>query len=80
DEPTANLDPLNSAKIEELVRELSREVTVIIVTHDAEQARRLATRGAILFMGRVVAEGPLSRVLSMPYGKLLQALVAASTA
>lgn len=77
DEPTANLDPLNAAKIEELVRELSREVTVIIVTHDAEQARRLATRGAILFMGRVVAEGPLSRVLSMPYGKLLQALVAA---
>lgn len=79
DEPTANLDPLNAAKIEELVKDLSREVTVIIVTHDAEQAKRLASRGAILFMGRVVAEGPLSRVLSKPYGKLLQALVAAQS-
>lgn len=76
DEPTANLDPLNAARIEELVKELSREITIILVTHDAEQAQRLARRGALLFMGRVVEEGLLSGILSRPYSKVLQALVA----
>ncbi|ABL78461.1 phosphate ABC transporter ATP-binding protein [Thermofilum pendens] len=64
DEPTANLDPVNAAKIEDLVKSLSREITVIIVTHDPEQALRLASRGALLFKGRVVREGVLSSVIT----------------
>lgn len=75
DEPTANLDPLNAAKIEELVKELSREITIIIVTHDAEQAKRLASHGALLFMGRVISEGPISSILSESYNDILQKLV-----
>lgn len=75
DEPTANLDPLNAAKIEELVKELSREITVIFVTHDAAQAKKLAQLGAIMFMGRIVAEGPISSILSESYDCLLQNLI-----
>lgn len=75
DEPTANLDPLNAAKIEELVRELSRDMTIIIVTHDAEQAKRLASHGALLFMGKVISNGPLSLILSRSYNDILQTLV-----
>ncbi|AKG38683.1 MAG: phosphate ABC transporter ATP-binding protein [Infirmifilum uzonense] len=74
DEPTANLDPVNAAKIEEVIRELSRDVTVIIVTHDPGQARRVANRAAILFMGRLVREGPLHSVLHDSYSQLIQRL------
>jgi len=78
DEPTANLDPVNAAKIEELIKELSREVTIILVTHDAEQARRLASTGVLLFMGRVVSEGPISSILSRSYSSIIQSLVASA--
>lgn len=78
DEPTANLDPVNAAKIEELIRELSREVTIILVTHDAEQAKRLASMGVLLFMDRVVSEGPISSILSRSYSSIIQSLVASA--
>lgn len=76
DEPTANLDPLNAARIEDLIKELSREVTIILVTHDADQAKRLANLCSLMFMGRVVAEGPVASVLYKPYEEILQGLVA----
>lgn len=74
DEPTANLDPLNAARIEELIRRLSREITVVIVTHDHEQARRMASRGAILFRGRAVREGYIDYLFEMPYHELIREL------
>ncbi len=74
DEPTANLDPVNSRRIEEVIRELSNEITVVIVTHDPGQAERVASRGAILFMGRVVREGAMSTLLATPYQELINRL------
>ncbi|MCS7105243.1 MAG: phosphate ABC transporter ATP-binding protein [Thermofilaceae archaeon] len=75
DEPTANLDPLNAAKIEELIKELSGEITIMLVTHDADQARRLASSGALLFLGKVVCEGPIDSIINGSYCDLLQNLV-----
>lgn len=74
DEPTANLDPVNVARIENVIRELAKEVTVIMVTHDPEQARRVANRMAILFLGRLVREGTTNEVLYDSYSLLIQRL------
>jgi tungstate transport system ATP-binding protein len=56
DEPTANLDPYNVGLIEEIVREQHREekTTIVLVTHNVFQARRLATRAGLLLNGRIV--------------------------
>ena len=56
DEPTANLDPYNVALIEEIVANLNREkgMTLVLVTHNVFQARRLAGRVALLLDGRIV--------------------------
>jgi phosphate transport system ATP-binding protein len=74
DEPTANLDPVNESKIEELIRKLSRETTIIIVTHDPEQAKRVANRGAIIFKGKIVKENFIDSLLAVPYYDLIQKL------
>jgi phosphate transport system ATP-binding protein len=74
DEPTANLDPVNASKIEELIRKLSRETTIIIVTHDPEQAKRVANRGAIIFKGKIVKENFIDTLFTVPYHELIQKL------
>ena len=74
DEPTTNLDPVNAAKIEELIRKLSRETTIIIVTHDPEQAKRVANRGAIVFKGKIVEENFIDRLFTVSYYELIQKL------
>ncbi|MEZ0345850.1 MAG: phosphate ABC transporter ATP-binding protein [Infirmifilum sp.] len=74
DEPTANLDPVNAAKIEEVIRELSREMSIVIVTHDPAQAQRVAKRAAILFLGRVVGEWKVDGDFASRYYELLSGL------
>ena len=66
DEPTSNLDPYNTLKIEEAIRELVKELgmTVILVTHMPSQARRVANYAAILNSGKVIAFGSIDEVLS----------------
>jgi tungstate transport system ATP-binding protein len=67
DEPTANLDPASTAAIESLVLDAnSRGVTIVLVTHDAGQARRLGEDLIFLQDGTVAETGPVDRVLSHP--------------
>ncbi len=66
DEPTSALDPRASALIEETVRQLADTYTVVIVTHNMQQARRVSDRTAFLDAGRVVEVGPTERVFVTP--------------
>ncbi len=66
DEPTSALDPISTAKIEELVRELKKQVTVIIVTHNLQQAARVSDRTAFFLMGELVEYGATSKVFTAP--------------
>ena len=66
DEPTASLDPLGSARIEELVHELKREFTVVIVTHNLQQAARVSDATAFFYLGALVETGPTARIFTAP--------------
>jgi phosphate transport system ATP-binding protein len=66
DEPTASLDPAGAAHIEELVQELKREFTVVIVTHNLQQAGRVSDLTAFLYLGEVVEVGPTTRMFTAP--------------
>ena len=66
DEPCAALDPVSSMQIEELIRELKETHTVIIVTHNIQQAARLADYTAFLLHGRLVEAGPTARLFTRP--------------
>jgi phosphate transport system ATP-binding protein len=66
DEPTASLDPLSTQKIEELVYELRGDVTVVIVTHNMQQAARVSDRTAFMLMGDLVEVAPTSRLFTSP--------------
>jgi phosphate transport system ATP-binding protein len=70
DEPCSALDPRASAQVEELIRELSKQVTVVIVTHNLQQARRLSDYAALFWSegscGEVVEAGPTEVLFSDP--------------
>ncbi|MFZ5827142.1 MAG: phosphate ABC transporter ATP-binding protein [Bacillota bacterium] len=66
DEPCSALDPAATEAIEELIRELSHTVAVVIVTHSMGQARRVADRIAFFEEGRLIEEGPSDQLLSTP--------------
>jgi len=66
DEPTSALDPISTAKVEDLIDELKRDFTIIIVTHNMQQAARVADRTAFLYLGSLVEEGPTSQMFSNP--------------
>lgn len=66
DEPTSALDPISTARIEELVMRLRTEVTVMIVTHNMQQAARISNQTAFFLMGELVESGPTSRIFTKP--------------
>jgi phosphate transport system ATP-binding protein len=66
DEPTSALDPISTAKIEELIMELKNEVTVIIVTHNMQQAARISSKTAFFLMGELVEDGPTNKIFTKP--------------
>lgn len=66
DEPTANVDPSNTLKIEDSLRELREELTIVMVTHMPHQAVRVADYVALLYGGTVVEEGPAREVFMNP--------------
>jgi len=66
DEPCASLDPISTAKIEELLLELSSEYTIIIVTHNLAQAHRISDQVAFFLMGRLVEAGETRAVFDSP--------------
>jgi phosphate transport system ATP-binding protein len=66
DEPTASLDPLSTQKVEELVHQLRGTVTVIIVTHNMQQAARVSDRTAFMLLGELVETAPTSEIFTTP--------------
>jgi phosphate transport system ATP-binding protein len=66
DEPTSALDPISTLKIEELIDELKREFTIIIVTHNMQQAGRCADAVAFFYLGELVEVGPSSQIFTAP--------------
>ena len=75
DEPTASLDPLSTQKIEELVYELRSEVTVVIVTHNMQQAARVSDRTAFLLAGELVEVSPTSDMFTTPSDERTEAYI-----
>ena len=66
DEPTSALDPIATARIEELVKELKKNFTVIIVTHNMQQAARVSDTTAFFYMGNLVEVGPTETIFTRP--------------
>jgi len=69
DEPTSALDPISTAKIEDLVLELKKDYTVIIVTHNMQQATRISDRTAFFLLGEMVEYGDTEQIFSQPKDK-----------
>jgi phosphate transport system ATP-binding protein len=72
DEPTSALDPNSTAKIEELIDELKEDLTIVIVTHNMQQAARISQRTAFMYLGEVVEAGPTGRIFLNPREKRTQ--------
>jgi phosphate transport system ATP-binding protein len=66
DEPASALDPISTQKVEDLLHQLKREITVLIVTHNLQQAARLSDRTAFFYVGRLVEEGETKRLFTSP--------------
>lgn len=69
DEPTSALDPISTSKIEELVGELKKNYTIIIVTHNMQQAARISDTTAFFLLGEMVECGPTQAIFSNPADK-----------
>jgi phosphate transport system ATP-binding protein len=69
DEPTSALDPISTSKIEDLVTELKQKYTVVIVTHNMQQATRVSDKTAFFLLGEMVEYGETDRIFSMPKDK-----------
>ena len=66
DEPASALDPISTSKIEELIRELKQQVTIVIVTHNMQQASRVSDRTAFFYMGEMVEYGRTKDIFTNP--------------
>jgi phosphate transport system ATP-binding protein len=66
DEPTSALDPISTLKIEELIDELKEDFTLVLVTHNMQQAARCADQVAFLYLGEVVEVGPTAQIFTAP--------------
>ena len=72
DEPASALDPIATQRIEELVYELKRDYTIVIVTHNMQQAARVSDATAFFWLGRLVEVGPTARLFTNPREKLTE--------
>jgi phosphate transport system ATP-binding protein len=66
DEPTSALDPVSTAKIEELIHELRQQFTIVIVTHNMQQAARVSQRTAFFHLGELIEVGDTSQIFTNP--------------
>jgi len=66
DEPTSALDPISTAKIEELVTALKKDVTIIIVTHNMQQAARVSDMTGFLYLGELIEFGTTEKIFTSP--------------
>ena len=69
DEPCSALDPIATAKIEELIHQLKREYTIVIVTHNMQQAARVSDYTAFMYLGKLVEFGPTDKLFTTPEKK-----------
>ena len=69
DEPTSALDPISTMKIEKLVLNLKKEYTIVIVTHNMQQAARVSDRTAFFFLGELVEFDKTSKIFTVPSNK-----------
>jgi phosphate transport system ATP-binding protein len=72
DEPASALDPIATQRIEELIYQLKSEYTIVIVTHNMQQAARVSDRTAFFWLGRLVEYGPTDRIFTNPAEKLTE--------
>ena len=75
DEPCSALDPIATARIEELIEELSQNFTIAIVTHSMQQAARVSHRTAYFHLGKLIEVNPTETVFTMPEHKLTEAYI-----
>lgn len=69
DEPCASLDPISTARIEELIMQLKKEYTIVIVTHNMQQAARVSDYTAFMYMGELIEFGKTDKIFTVPRDK-----------
>jgi phosphate transport system ATP-binding protein len=69
DEPTSALDPISTAKIEELVVTLKKHITIIIVTHNMQQAARVSDMTGFMYLGELIEFGSTEKIFTNPDNK-----------
>ena len=69
DEPTSALDPISTSKIEDLAVELKKDYTIVMVTHNMQQAARISDKTAFFLLGEVIEYGETESLFSMPQDK-----------
>lgn len=69
DEPTSALDPISTSKIEELCAQLKKDYTIVIVTHNMQQAVRISDKTAFFLLGELVEAGPTEKLFNTPSDK-----------
>ena len=69
DEPTSALDPISTSRVEELVMDLKKDYTIVIVTHNMQQATRVSDKCAFFLMGELIEFGDTTQLFSMPRDK-----------
>jgi phosphate transport system ATP-binding protein len=72
DEPTSALDPIATGKIEDLIFELKRKLTVIIVTHNMQQAARVSDFTAFMYLGELIEVSPTQQMFENPTNRLTE--------
>lgn len=70
DEPCSALDPVSTLKIEELIKYLKEKYTIVIVTHNMQQAQRIADRTVFMYLGEVKEEGPTQQIFTQPQNEM----------
>ena len=66
DEPTSALDPISTAKIEKLIFELKKQYTIVIVTHNMQQAARISDETAFFYMGELIEFDKTDKIFTNP--------------
>ena len=69
DEPTSALDPLSTSRIEDLIFELKRDYTIVIVTHNMQQAGRVSDKTAFFYLGELIEQGKTTDIFTNPKNK-----------
>ena len=70
DEPCSALDPISTLKIEELIHQLKEQYTIVIVTHNMQQAQRVADKTVFMYLGEVIEEGATEQIFQNPQNEL----------